>query len=135
MVDATRRRQTENALRTSEERLRLAKHAADLGIFDWDSASGALYLDERSRELWGLGPEEAATYAKLLAGIYPADRVVTQAALDRALDPTGNGEYQADFRVIRPIDGIERAVRERPGILHSRACSTACGHPTGHHRA
>ncbi len=34
MVDATRRRQTENALRTSEERLRLAKHAADLGIFD-----------------------------------------------------------------------------------------------------
>lgn len=84
----------------------------------------------------GLGPEEAATYAKLLAGIYPADRVVTQAALDRALDPTGNGEYQADFRVIRPIDGIERWVSARGRIpLRGRACSTACGHPTGHHRA
>jgi two-component system sensor kinase FixL len=108
IVDATLRRQTENALRTSEERLRLAKHAAGLGIFDRDLISGILHWDERSREFWGLEPEEDVTYEKFLEGIHPEDRAARQAAIDRALDPTGNGEYQAEFRVIRRIDGIER---------------------------
>ena len=108
IVDATRRRQTENALRTSEERLRLAKHAAGLGIFDRDLITDALHWDERSRELWGFEPEEAVTYEKFLAGIHPDDRAARQAAIDRALDPTGNGEYQADFRVIRRSDGAIR---------------------------
>ena len=126
MVDATRRRQTENALRTSEERLQLSKLAAALGIFDWDPASGALHLDERSRELWGLGPEEAATYAKLLARIHPEDRAATQAALDRALDPSGNGEDHAEFRVIRPIDGIERWLSAKGQVFF------AAGHAVRH---
>lgn len=108
VVDATRRRQTENALRTSEERLRLAKHAAGLGIFDRDLITDELHWDERSRELWGLEPEEAVTYEKFLEGIHPEDRAARQAAIDRALDPTGNGEYQADFRVIRRSDGATR---------------------------
>jgi PAS domain-containing protein len=40
--------------------------------------------------------------------IHPEDRAATQAALDRASDPTGKGEYHQEFRIIRPIDGIER---------------------------
>lgn len=108
IVDATRRRQTENALRTSEERLRLAKQSAGLAIFDRDLNSGVLHWDERSRELWGLEPDEAVTYEKFLAGVHPKDRASRQAAMDRALDPSGNGEYKADFRIIRHSDGAIR---------------------------
>src|SRR5665647_1088741 len=108
LIDITLRRQTEDALRISEERLQLSQRAAGLGIFDRDLTSGALYLDERARALWGLEPEADLTYEKFLARIHPEDRAATRAAVDRACDPTGNGDYHQDFRIIRPIDGIER---------------------------
>ncbi len=106
IVDAAHRRQTENALRISEERLRLAKQAAGLGIYDRDLTSGTMHCDERLRELWGFEPEEAVTYEKILAGIHPEDRATKQATIDRALDPTGNGEYHSDFRVINRNDSV-----------------------------
>lgn len=110
IVDAAPRHETENALQTSEERLHLAKQAAGLGIFDRDLTSGALHLDERSCELLGLEPEEAVTYEKFLAVMHPEDHTVKQVAIDRALDPASNGEYQADFRIIRHSDGVTRWV-------------------------
>lgn len=106
LYDASRHRQAEDALRLSEERLQLAKRAAGFGIFDRDLTKNTLHWDERSRELWGLDPEEAVTYEKFVEGIHPEDRAARQAAIDRALDPASNGEYRADFRVIRRNDGV-----------------------------
>lgn len=109
LYDASRRRQTEDALRKSEERLQLAKRAAGFGIYDRDLIHGTLHWDERSRELFGLGPEEAVTYEKFVAGVHPEDRAARQTALDCAL-ASGNGEYHAEFRVIRNIDSDTRWV-------------------------
>lgn len=103
-----RRRQAEESLRISEERMRLAKRAAGLGIYDRDLTNNTLYWDEHSRELWGLEPNEEITYEKFESCIHPDDRVSRYAALCRALDPTGNGEYQTEFRIMRKNDGAER---------------------------
>ncbi|MEQ1601139.1 MAG: PAS domain S-box protein [Methylophilaceae bacterium] len=108
MIDAAQRRWTEKALRTSEERLQLAKRVAGLGVFDRDMTNGTLHLDERSRVLLGLDPEAAVNYENFLAVIHPEDRANRQAVLDRALNPASNGEYQTEFRIIRRNDGIER---------------------------
>ena len=43
-----------------------------------------------------------------MAGLHPDDRALTQAAVDKALDPSGDGRYCAEFRVISREDGIER---------------------------
>lgn len=102
-----RRRQAEESLRISEERLHLAKRAAGLGVYDRDLTNNTLYWDERSRELWGLEPDEEITYEKFESYIHPDDRAGRYAALCRALDPASNGEYQTEFRITRKNDGAE----------------------------
>ncbi|HYN53732.1 MAG TPA: PAS domain S-box protein, partial [Methylotenera sp.] len=105
---ADRRRWAEEALRISEGRLRLAKEAAGLGVFDFDPKHNIIHCDERMRELWGADSDKAVTYEKFIASIHPDDFMVRQAAVDRASDPTSNGEYHSEFRIINPKDGIER---------------------------
>lgn len=105
---ADRRRQTEEALIISEERLRLAKQAAGLGVFDFDPKLNFIHWDERMRELWGGESEKSVAYNKFVAAIHPDDRKSRQAAVDHAIDPAGNGEYHSEYRIINPIDGIER---------------------------
>lgn len=102
------RRQAEESLRLSEERLSLAKRAAGLGIYDRDLITNMLHWDERSRELWGLLPDEEITYDKFESLIHPDDRASRIAALHHALNPANNGEYQTEFRIMRKNDGAER---------------------------
>lgn len=110
IIDVTEQRQKEELLRASEARLRLAKQAARLGIFDFDPVVGRLDWDERMRDLWGLRADEQATYPCFLAGVHPEDRTQTQAAVDRALDPAGDGRFFAEFRVTSSFDQRSRWV-------------------------
>jgi two-component system, LuxR family, sensor kinase FixL len=104
---AEKRRKAEQELRVSEERLRLAKQAANLGTFDYDPANKGHHWDARTYELWSRPLDEPMTYEKFTAAIHPDDRAARQAALERATDPAGDGEYKAEYRVINPKDGVE----------------------------
>ncbi|MES2012959.1 MAG: PAS domain-containing sensor histidine kinase [Pseudomonadota bacterium] len=105
-----RRRAAEEALRVSEERLRLAKQAAGLGVFDFDANHNVLHWDEKMRELWGAETNESVSYKRFLTAIHPDDRAARLAALDRAIDIAGNGEFNAEYRVTNLHDGSERWV-------------------------
>jgi PAS domain S-box-containing protein len=101
-TDITELRQAQQALVENEQRLRLAKTAAQLGVHEYRPISGELIWDDRMRELWGIGPDETVNYDVFLARLHPEDRDPTQAAVDRALDPNGRGQYRAEFRIIHP---------------------------------
>lgn len=105
-----RRRQAEEALRISEERLRYAREAANLGVFDLDANFNILHWDERMHELWGLEPGSHLNSQQLLSAIHPDDLPSRQAALEHAADPEGNGRYHAEYRVTNLQDGSERWV-------------------------
>ena len=105
---ADQRRQVEEALKISEERLRLAKEAAGLGVFDFDYKQNIIHWDERMRDIWGEESEKSVSYKKFVAAIHPDDRVARQTVINRAIDPTSNGEYSVEYRVINPNDGVER---------------------------
>jgi two-component system, LuxR family, sensor kinase FixL len=107
---AEKRYQAEQALRISEERLRLAKQAAGLGVFDFDSKHDVIHWDERMREIWGGDSSESISYEKFIDAIHPNDREARQAALERATDPAGNGEFNLEYRVINPKDKKEHWV-------------------------
>jgi two-component system, LuxR family, sensor kinase FixL len=115
--DATQSRQAEQALHDSEERLRLAENAAGLGVFDRDLINNALHWDSRSLEILGLEPDTQITYEKFLSITYPEDRAGRLEALARALDPASNGDYQAEFRIIRPIDGFVRWITSTGKVI------------------
>lgn len=52
-TDVTERKQTEEALRASEERLELALRGADLGLWDWDLKTGRGVCNERALDMLG----------------------------------------------------------------------------------
>jgi PAS domain S-box-containing protein len=115
--DVTGRKRAEQAVLKSEQRLRIAKDAAKLGIYDYDVVSGTIMWDERVRQLNGVGPDTQITYDTFLSGLHPEDRAKTQALVDRALDPAGNGDYYAEYRVISRADGIQRWVAATGQVL------------------
>ena len=110
---ANRRLDAEEALRGSEERLRLAKQAAELGIFDYDFKHNIVYWDKQMRRLWGKHSEETISYEEFVAAIHPEDRAARQAAIDKAMDPASNGEFKAEYRVINSANGVERWISAR----------------------
>lgn len=114
---AAERRAAELALQASEERLRLAKQSAGLGVFDFDARHQVVYWDERMCELWGKGNTQSVSYEDFLAAIHPDDRSVRQAAIVQASDPHGNGEFKAEFRVMNAQDARERWI-STTGRMH-----------------
>ena len=60
--DVTLRRTAEIALRDSQARLELATEAAELGIWDWDIASGRMTYSARARTICGFAPDLEVTY-------------------------------------------------------------------------
>ncbi len=103
----SRRLEAEEALRASEERLRLAKQAAGLGIFDYDLKRNIVYWDKQMRKLWSNDSDETVSYEEFVARIHPKDREARQAAINYAMNPAGNGEFKAEYRVVNPVNGVE----------------------------
>src|SRR5512144_1887883 len=99
---------SEDALRESNFRLQLAVESANIGIYELNVKSGELLWDDRVRAQWGLPPGAPVDYNTFLKGVHPDDREAVQAAIDRALDPNGDGRCRVEFRVIGIQDGIER---------------------------
>ena len=111
--DLTEARQAEEALRRSEERLRLCQEAAEIGVWDWDIASGTIEWSERNFTLHGLKPEaEGPTYEHWQRAIHPGDRDRVNAAITQAI--AIGTPYQADYRVLLPGGDVRwLAVRGR----------------------
>lgn len=113
---ADRRIQAEKALRASEERLRLAKQAAGLGIFDYDFKHNMVYWDEQMSMLWSKHTSRAVSYDEFIAAIHPEDRASRESTINHAMDPAGNGEFKAEYRVINPVNNITRWISARGRI-------------------
>lgn len=102
--DITSRKETENALRTSDERLSLALAASKMGVWEWDLHSDTVHWSPECHEIVGLKEfnGDFKTFAELL---HPDDVVHVMATVDRAL--AQRDTYADVFRIIRP-DGEQR---------------------------
>ena len=60
--------------------------------------------------MWGLSPDTPVSPDVWMSGIHPEDRAQVEAALAHCVDPTGDGVYHIDYRVIGIEDGVERWV-------------------------
>lgn len=120
---ANRRLDAEEALRTSEERLRLAKQAAGLGIFDYDFKRNIVYWDKQMRELWGKHTEKTVSYEEFVAAIHPDDRKARQDVIDKAMDPNSSGEFKLQYRIVNPANGTERWISARGRVYFEAGCA------------
>ncbi|MEY2632051.1 MAG: hypothetical protein RIR00_705 [Pseudomonadota bacterium] len=105
-------RQAQRDLRVSEERLQLAINGVNDGIWDWNIASGEIYLSPKWKEMLGYADDELdnarGTFEELL---HPEDKEIARGALiaylNRSLD-----EFQIEFRM-RHRDGSWRWILSR----------------------
>jgi PAS domain S-box-containing protein len=87
------------------ERLNLATHAAQLGIWDWDIQRNELVWDDRMYTLYGLKPGEfGGAYEAWLNGVHPDDRASSNEESQQAV--RGEKEYDTEFRVLWPDGSI-----------------------------
>ncbi len=96
------------AHRRTREQLAAALRGGRLGIHDFDPRTGVIQWDAAAARLWGMPPDEVATYEKFAAGVHPDDLPRVETLVTRALDPAGPGRYEAEYRVIDRSDGVVR---------------------------
>ncbi len=98
--DITERKQAEAAIQEREERLHQAVGVSQIGIFDHDHRTDTIYWSPEQRHIYGWGPEEPVTLPEFLNHVYLEDRERIAEAVRRAHDPSGDGSFDVEHRII-----------------------------------
>lgn len=108
-TDIHEQKQATEALRTSEERLRLAIETTSLGIWDADLLTGNREWTREARDVLGISPETPATRDTFLDRIHPEDRTRIGDRFFAAV-PENELAYRDECRIIRADTGEVRWV-------------------------
>jgi PAS domain S-box-containing protein len=100
ILDLNARKQAEQALQASKDRLQLAMDAARLGWWQYDPLHGVFSGDTRSKEIFNVAEYET-TLEEIIKLVHPDDveRVLT--ALEARLDPVKPNRSATEFRLRR----------------------------------
>jgi PAS domain S-box-containing protein len=130
--DITERKRTEAALRSGEERFRIAAETANDAIYEWDLKQSVEWWGKID-EMLGYEPGEfPRTLDDWAASVHPEDLESTMAAIQAQLE--GRAPYAVEYRVRRK-DGVYRwwSAHSRPDAGWKTHPIDRLGH--GHHRA
>jgi two-component system, LuxR family, sensor kinase FixL len=113
-VDVTELMTKDEALRQSEERMRLAAAAANLGIWEWDLSKDEIWATNARRGLLGSPAPGKIALEDFICRLHPDDRDRVRHTID---DSIQSGEdFDSEYRLILP-DGIVRWMSTR-GSVH-----------------
>jgi PAS domain S-box-containing protein len=127
--DATEQYTVGRALRHSEEQLRLATEAAEIGLWDLDRVADVLFWPPRVKAMFGISPDVPVALADFYNGLHPDDREHTTAAFAAAIDPARRAVYDVEYRTIGKEDGVIRwvAAKGRGIFDENGACIRVLG--------
>ncbi len=110
VTDLTERKRTEEALRASEERLRLATLGGDLGIWDWDIEHDKAYLSGKYYEMTCYEEAEVQPNLEFFRGlVHPEDLPRVESAL--AAHFRGESDFSVTEYRMRMKSGEYRWIR------------------------
>jgi two-component sensor histidine kinase len=100
--DQTQKRVSDEALRASELRFRMAADAAGLGVWDRDLADDAVVVSDLGRRIYGLPADGEITLAMLRGAVHPEDRQLVIGTALRHMDPQLKSREPCTYRVLWP---------------------------------
>ncbi len=119
--DISDKKRAEEALKESEERLRLALEAAQMGTWDWNILTNEMVYSDQLGPVFGL-PRGSyhPTYYAFLNSVHPEDREHVARAVRQAVEE--GVDYAVEFRVIWP-DGTVHWVGNKGQVYYDEADS------------
>jgi PAS domain S-box-containing protein len=111
-VDITERKVTEEALRGSEQRLRLAVQAGRMYVYEWNASTDAIERSAEFAEVLGIDQPRQTSRRELIVQVHPEDRPRLAAEFDR-LSPESPAS-QVQYRLLHPdgdLQWLERRAR------------------------
>ncbi len=114
-VDISSRKQMEETLRSTTERLRLATRAGGVGIWDYDIKGDREEWDDQMYRLYAARREEFPDGNRAWkARVHPDDRDAQNREITRAIN--GERDFDSEFRIVWP-DGSVHIIRAM-AMLH-----------------
>lgn len=128
MLDLTGRKAAQAALAESEERLRLATEASDIGFWDVDLVNDLLIWPPRTKAMFGMSAHVPVSLADFYAGLHSEDLARTSDAFAAACDPARRALYDVEYRTIGKEDGVVRWVAAKGrGLFDGERCIRVVG--------
>ena len=113
--DISSRKQAEDELRHSRERLAEAEQVAQIGSWEWDVTNGHTTWSDGLFDVLGLTPDEFdPSFRGWEQRVFPSDREFVNRTIDQAL--AERSSFTLEFRAIRP-DGRVRTLRGRGEVV------------------
>ncbi|MGA2189359.1 MAG: PAS domain S-box protein [Steroidobacteraceae bacterium] len=101
-----------------DEALQQIVRISSIGIFDIEHHHGRIYWSAEQRQNYGLSADEPVAPERFLDCVHADDRAAVELALQRAHDPSGDGLFDVEHRIIRR-DGAVRWLSTRSRTFFS----------------
>lgn len=121
-MDITARKRAEEAVRTNEQRLRLALKGANAGAWSMDIATKQTHWSVEYYSLYGYDQATPANHNLWIARVHPDDLAWVEADFEKQLASYAT-EYRQEYRILHPERGI-RWILDM-GYIHRDEAGTA----------
>jgi PAS domain S-box-containing protein len=115
--DITEQKRAARLIGEAEERFRMAVEATGLGTWDYDPISGSLDWSPECRKIYNIDADTEIDFDVFKERIYEEDAERTLTAISSAIEPSGTGNYDIQFRIVRFGDDALRWVRSQGKVF------------------